>query len=236
MCNDSKLKKKFDHFFLLNIFIQNLKILSLTRSQKKNLYKSKIRQKKKYIDDKYLSDIWENGKVGIWNKNNEYKYVFPENIHKIPLTRKEIQEKFPHDNESNDINFPYFFEDIKKRLESRPKKEVLDILTQKDRFNTTIVDYICIYVYKEENILYFLNFLKMAPIGFFKNYESIKGENPLHICATCKNINALKHLINLGFDKNQKNKNGHNVKQILENGIKKHEIEIEKYKTMNSLI
>ena len=76
----------------------------------------------------------------------------------------------------------------------------------------------------------------MAPIGFFKNYETIKGENPLHICATCKNINALKHLINLGFDKNQKNINGQNVKQILETEIKKHEIEIEKHQIMNSLI
>jgi hypothetical protein len=162
--------------------------------------------------------------------------VSPENIHKIPLTRKEIQEKFPHDNETNDINFPYFFEDIKRRLDSRPVKEVIEIFIHKDRFNMTILDSICVYIYKEENIEYFMKFLKMAPIGFFKNYETIKGENPLHICANCKNMNALKNLLTLGFDKNQKNKKGYNIEQILENKIKTHKIEIEIIQNMKTLL
>jgi hypothetical protein len=153
--------------------------------------------------------------VGIWTPNGDYKYISPENIHKIPLTRKEIEERFPHDNETNDINCPYFFENIKKRLDGRTKKEVMEILIQKDRFNTTILNYICMYIYKNENIEYFMDFLEIAPIGFFKNYETVRGDNPLHTCASCKNFYALKKLLALGFDKNQKNKKGETVKDII---------------------
>ena len=140
---------------------------------------------------------------------------------------EEIIEKFPHDNETNDINYPYFFENIKQRLDRRPKKEVTEILIQKDRFNFTIIDYICTYIYKNENIEYFMEFLKTSPIGFFKNYETVRGENPLHICAKCKNIYALKNLLTLGFDKNQKNKKGETVKDILENQNKKYQKDLD---------
>ena len=184
-----------------------------TKSQKKNLKKN---QKNKENIDKYICDTRKEGYITIWTKKNEIKYVSPENIYKIPLTRKEIEEIFPHDNEDNDINYPYFFEKLKKRLDGRPKVEVMEILIQKDRFNTTILENICMYIFKEEHVDYFMEFLKIAPIGFFKNYETVRGENPLHTCAACRNMNALKKLLILGFDKNQKNKNGQNVQNILE--------------------
>lgn len=140
---------------------------------------------------------------------------------------KEIIEKFPHDNETNDTNCPYFFENIKQRLDGRPKKEVTEILIQKDRFNFTILDYICMYIYKKDNLEYFMDFLKAAPVGFFKNYETIKGDNPLHTCAKCKNIYALKKFLILGFDQNQKNKKGETVKDILENQAKKYQKDLD---------
>ena len=188
---------------------------TLTKSQKKNLAKKKSRKKYTENYDKYFSEYWENGKIGIWAPNGNYKYILPENIHKIPLTTREIIEKFPHDNETNDINCPYFFENIKQRLNGRPKKEVMETLIQKDRFNFTIIEYICMYIYKKDNLEYFMEFLKTAPIGFFKNYENIQGGNPLHSCAKCKNIYALKKMLTLGFDKNQKNKKGETIKDIL---------------------
>ena len=183
--------------------------------------------KNTYNYNKYFSDIWENGKLGIWTPNGDYKYILPENIHKIPLNMKEIIEKFPHDNETNDTNYPCFFENIKQRLDGRPKKEVTEILIQKDRFNFTILDYICIYIYKKDNLEYFMDFLKTAPVGFFKNYETIKGDNPLHTCAHCKNSYALKKMLILGFDQNQKNKKGETVKDILENQAKKHQKDLD---------
>ena len=182
--------------------------------------------------DKYLSDCWEKGRTGVWLPNGDYKYIFPADIHKIPLTRKEIEEKFPHDNETNDMNYPYFFEDIKKRLDGRPVKEVTEILIQKDRFQFTILDYICMYIYKKDNLEYFMDFFKTAPIGFFKNYENIRGENPLHICAKCKNTYALKILLKLGFDQNQKNKENKTVKDILENHKKICQREMNLYQQM----
>lgn len=134
-----------------------------------------------------------------------------------PITAEELSNILY---DITDIDCEWLMDTIKEKLSNRPIEEIIEVLLYKNRLGHNITLYnLPFCIFKEENIEYFMKYIRLIPSEVIYNYRDIYNSTVLHNAAYASNKVFMMKLLKLGIDKNVKGKFNETVESILQKKI-----------------